>query len=169
MADGVIVEVSGLKELEANLRQFSDDVRDKMLTDATRAGAEVVQVEAINLAPKKRGLASSLSIASRIKIRMKQPDQFGVRALIVAGAPHSHLLEFGTKPHKIVTKTKKALADKAANLFFGKVVNHPGNRARPFLRPAFEMRKLEAVNRIADVLREKIRLFRAASRPKVVR
>jgi HK97 gp10 family phage protein len=157
----ITVNISGMKEIEANLRQLSDDIRDKMLTDAAREGAQIVQAEAMHLAPKERGLASPLSIVSRIKIRMKKPDRFGVRAYVVAGAPHSHLLEFGTKAHKIVAKFKKALADKAAREFFGRVVNHPGNRARPFLRPAFEAKKVEAVNRMADVLRQKIAAFKA--------
>lgn len=161
------IEISGLKELEANLRDLSDDIRDRMLTDATREGAVIIQTEAQRLAPKDRGLTSAQSIVSRIKIRMKKPDRFGVIALIVAGAPHSHLLEFGTKAHRIVVKSKKTLADAAAAKFFGKSVKHPGISARPFMRPAFETKKVEAVNRIADVLREKIAQFKAKQLPKV--
>jgi HK97 gp10 family phage protein len=164
LAEGVTVELTGLKELESNLRQFSAEVQDTMLLEAVREGAEVVRAEAIRLAPRERGLASPKSIISRIKIRMKQPDRFGVRALVIAGAPHSHLLEFGTKAHKILAKVKKALADKATGKFFGKVVNHPGNRARPFLRPAYETRKVAAVNRMAEVLRERIAQFRAKAK-----
>lgn len=42
-------------------------------------------------------------------------------------APHALFVNFGTKPHKIVPKTKKALRwAGGGKFFFAKSVNHPG-------------------------------------------
>ncbi len=61
------------------------------------------------------------------------------RIIIGPTADYAPFVEFGTKPHKISAKNKKALT------FFvnGKKVtvrsvNHPGTRAQPFVRPAFD-------------------------------
>lgn len=161
----VQVDVKGLKEIEQNLRQLRDDIRDKFLMEAAREGAAVIQTEAQLRAPKDRGFASPKSIVNRIKIRISKPDRFGVIAKIVASAPHSHLMEFGTTAHIIRVKTKKMLSD--GKKAFGRLVHHPGNTARPFMRPAFEAKKLEAVQRVAQVLREKIAAFKASNVKKV--
>lgn len=48
-------------------------------------------------------------------------------------------VEYGTKPHEIRPKNKKALRFRMGNtLVFAKKVNHPGTKAQPFVRPAFD-------------------------------
>lgn len=47
-------------------------------------------------------------------------------------------VEFGTKPHKIRPKTKKALHWKDSGKdVFATEVNHPGTKAQPFIRNIF--------------------------------
>jgi len=47
-------------------------------------------------------------------------------------------VEFGTKPHVIVPKNKKALHWKSGGKdVFAKKVNHPGTRPQPFIRNTF--------------------------------
>lgn len=48
-------------------------------------------------------------------------------------------VEFGTPPHEIRIKTKKVLTD--GKTFFGKVVQHPGTKAQPFMRPGYRAAK----------------------------
>jgi len=50
-------------------------------------------------------------------------------------------VEFGTDPHVIIVKNKKVLANKKKGLIFGKIVNHPGTTAQPFMRPSLDQVK----------------------------
>lgn len=53
-------------------------------------------------------------------------------------APYAKFVHYGTKPHIIKVKKAKALANKKSGLVFGKKVNHPGTKANPYLKNAFE-------------------------------
>jgi len=98
------------------------------------------------------------------------------------GKPHhpgniAHLIEFGTKPHKITPgqrsytyrgqkniyryTNKRALANTSTGQFFGKSVNHMGTKPNPFIKRAItsnitEIRKaqekhLKELNKIVDI------------------
>jgi len=60
-------------------------------------------------------------------------------------------VEFGTRPHVIKVKKKKVLASRTQ--IFGKVVNHPGTRARPHLIPALNEVKRTMTTRMQRVLK----------------
>ena len=52
---------------------------------------------------------------------------------------YAGFVEFGTKPHIILPKKGKALAFMVGGqAVVVKKVNHPGTRAQPYVRPAFE-------------------------------
>lgn len=52
---------------------------------------------------------------------------------------YDEFVEFGTRPHKITAKNKKALSFTVGGTkVVVKSVNHPGTRAKPYVRPAFE-------------------------------
>jgi hypothetical protein len=52
-------------------------------------------------------------------------------------APYAKFVLFGTKPHTIVPKTKKALRWAGPNGFiFSKIVNHPGYRGDDYMETA---------------------------------
>lgn len=49
------------------------------------------------------------------------------------GAPYAPYVHEGTRPHVIKPKKKKALFDIKRGIFFGKRVNHPGQKPNPYL------------------------------------
>ena len=64
-------------------------------------------------------------------------------AKIISNANYSSYMEFGTKPHVIKPKVKKALrwssgkkGSKSYTVSFSKYVNHPGTTAIPYMTPA---------------------------------
>jgi len=63
-------------------------------------------------------------------------------------APH---VEFGTAPHVIRVKNKKALSD--GKKMFGKKVNHPGTKAQPFLYPAWDQERKVFLEKAEAILR----------------
>ena len=60
-------------------------------------------------------------------------------------------VEFGTRPHLIKPKNKKALYWKGAKHPV-KTVNHPGSKAKPYLIPAFESEKDNLIKDLKEVI-----------------
>lgn len=65
------------------------------------------------------------------------PD--GYEGIVGTNPFYAKYLEFGTGPHDIVPRFKKALRFKIGNrVIFAKRVHHPGMAPRPFLRTALD-------------------------------
>jgi len=65
---------------------------------------------------------------------------------VEAGAPYAAAVEYGTKPHEIRPRFRRALRWPVQGGFgFAKKVQHPGTRAQPFLGPALEQKADEVV------------------------
>ena len=63
----------------------------------------------------------------------------GDRVIIGPDTPYAGYVEFGTKPHEIRPKTKKALAFKVGGqTVFARVVHHPGTKPNPFVQDSFD-------------------------------
>lgn len=81
------------------------------------------------------------------------------RVLVGPSAKHAPYVEFGTSPHVIKPRNKKALAFKSGGrTIVVKQVNHPGTKAQPFVRPAYDAWKESLGPKVAeanvDVFRE---------------
>ena len=91
------------------------------------------------------------------------------RSITLSGRPASraHWVEFGTKPHVIRPKSGGGLLSIWAGrpgAIVARVaeVNHPGQKPRAFMRPAFETTAAQVLGAIAGAMR--IRLAEAAAR-----
>lgn len=63
----------------------------------------------------------------------------GDKVIVGPDVPYAKYVEWDTRPHDIRPKTKKALAFKVnGTTVIVKKVHHPGTKAQPFVRPAFE-------------------------------
>jgi hypothetical protein len=60
-----------------------------------------------------------------------------------------HLVEYGTAPHIIRAKASGGQLHLRGNVFATEV-QHPGAAAKPFMRPAFDSKKDEAIGIIKD-------------------
>lgn len=66
--------------------------------------------------------------------------------IIRISAPYWHFVEYGTEPHVIRPRTKKALWWPGAHHPV-KMVRHPGTPAQPFIRPAaLRQRRLRGIS-----------------------
>ena len=74
--------------------------------------------------------------------RLKQSIQVrvsGKRITVGPDTPYAEYVEFGTAPHVIKPKKSNVLAFQAGGrTVIVRSVNHPGTKAQPFVRPAFE-------------------------------
>lgn len=125
--------ISGFAELERNMMQFTARVEKNIVNGMVRAGAVVIQKEARQIVVKsgmahylgkgsKRVLIQPGNLKKNIKVR-KAPYKNGVSWVYVSGkAWYWKFVEFGTSKMS----------------------------PRPFMRPAFEVKKLEAIDRMKE-------------------
>lgn len=142
MANTTSVQVRGLDEIERRLQQLPEKLRRRSIKTVLQEGLEIIANEARQRAPRRishgweafvdRGTRLAEAIVTKLSVgAMKATGKVGIDYKKVS---HGHLLEFGTKPHKI-----------------GKI-QHPGNRPRPFMRPALDNKGEDSINHMTSQL-----------------
>jgi HK97 gp10 family phage protein len=151
-----VTQVKGLAELQAALDQLPAKIEANIMRGAMRQGAKVLLAEAKGtaaFADDTGALRASLRITTSVR-------RGTVTAAVKAGPTkadkrpwYARLVEYGTKPHTIRAKPGSVLQ------FLGigaTVVNHPGAKARPYLRPALDARSGDAVQAVAAYIRNRL-------------
>lgn len=136
MADGVTVKIEGLKELADKLQSFGPKLARNGLRAAVNAGAEVVRKDVQARVPVDTGVMRKAVYKKQIREESgdtRQTFYVGVRS--------------GKKYQK---KNQDAFYWRFLEFGTAKL------QARPFIRPAFETKKKEAVERIKSKLAERI-------------
>ena len=142
--------IIGGRELYDFLQQLPAKIERNIMRSALRQGANVFKAEAKQEVPVDEG---DLRDSIRVSVRSKGGT---VYASVKAGgkkAPHWHLVEFGTRAHKIKPKQAHGLT------VGGKVVsevNHPGAKARPFMRPALDAKSAAAIEAVGAQIRKRL-------------
>jgi len=145
---GVGWKVEGVEDLEQALRDLGVEVQ-KVLIRAAEAGAEVIRKEAEKRAPGP-------GVAKKVVKRGKY------EAHVDVGPDKEHwyyqFFETGADPHIIPRKKKRAEGKRLAfqgrnGLVRPRMVRHPGMKPRPFLRPAIDEARDEAVRKAGRVFR----------------
>lgn len=109
---------------------------DKRIADGLIKAGLIVERRAKQICPRKTSRLAR-SITSEVSKN---------RVVIGSNVEYAPMVEMGTRPHTITPKNKKALFWPGAGHPV-KVVNHPGTRPQPFLRPALigSLRKIKKV------------------------
>lgn len=142
---GSTISIPGLIQAQKQLRNSTAYIREPMefaLDDAAR----VILSEVEATAPKdktgnfRRSLRKALG---RAKATFLHAYVFALSRI----APHAHLLEYGTKPHKIRAKDGKAMfiwnSSLGRELGFVTEVDHPGARPQKIFRNAVARKRRE--------------------------
>lgn len=136
------VEVEGLEAIFKELER-RDLNAYRELTAIVTAGAEVVLEDAKERSTSRRVRDALITKVTGRKGKLVEvgvgPDTRRVR--------WSHFLEFGVSPH--VQPNFKPYGRLAPRAFL-----HPGMKAQPFLRPAFDAKKDAARDAMAEALKE---------------
>ncbi|KJK55643.1 HK97 gp10 family phage protein [Saccharothrix sp. ST-888] len=115
-------------DFQSGLRAALDRISG-MAREVTTQVAEDMVNTAKSLAPVDTGrLRSSIQA-------VPEGGRFTFRITIGTNVTYASDVEYGTAPHVITPKDKKALWWPGARHPVAKV-NHPGTRAKPFMRPA---------------------------------
>jgi HK97 gp10 family phage protein len=161
-------EVKGMAELEKALSEMGSRAGKKVLLGALRDAAKPIRKMQRTLAPKQTGFL-------RKNIKIKAVAGKGATssvATVMVGIFrqgrseddfYAHFQEFGTAAHDIPSPTtgrgKNKTKNKAVVAFGGKVfgrVRHPGQKAKPFMSPAFERTHKQATEILAKRLKQRI-------------
>lgn len=189
----VTMQIEGLKDLELALTELPKSTARTTLRRAGMAALEPMRKEAARLAPDDPetpppyDLKSSISTSfrqgrSRSVVRTKDEN---TRVYVFMGpaftkgmtkeqqarlATYSMAQEFGSKPHSVAKGSRKLNKSKARKILGLKGPKmHPGHKANPYMRPAFDAHARGALEIVAKVLTSEIersvqRLARKAAR-----
>lgn len=145
-----------VRGLTASLGRLMDEM-DRTFEGAMAESMDIVAQEAAIRAPLVTGeLVLSIN-AAPVTGSLSAGTLTGI---VAASAPQALWVEEGTKAHVIRPRKKKALrwasnGTGAEGWRFAKKVNHPGTKAKPFLKPALASKreaiesKFEAATRLA--------------------
>ena len=139
-------QILGLKELNSALKELPARIAKNVLRGATSAGAAVIRVEAKAKAPVYTG-----SVA-------KGHPPPGTLRRAVYQKQIRELSSLVKQTFYVGVRIGKSARKKGVDAFYWKFVEFGTSNmaARPFLRPAFEAKKLEAVEAIKKYLTERI-------------
>ena len=96
------------------------------------AAAQEIRNEAIQRTPVNTG-----ALRSAWQVRTTK-NLVGGEVEVSNDTPYAAAVEYGTPARTIRAVNKKVLANKRTGQVFGPVVNHPGTKPRPMIRPAVE-------------------------------
>ncbi|MDA8256445.1 MAG: HK97 gp10 family phage protein [Betaproteobacteria bacterium] len=145
------IKISGLAELQTLLDELPAKIESNIVRGGLRTAAKVVELEARRLCPI--GKTSALRDSIHVSMRAKHGH---ISATIKAGgakAFYAHMVEYGTARHWIKPKNRKSLF--VAGLM-KEAVDHPGAKKEPFMRPAIDGKAADAIQTMADYMRDRI-------------
>jgi cellobiose-specific phosphotransferase system component IIB len=90
-----------------------------------------------------------LAIGPRTKFKSKKREKLLGKKANRDPVKYAHLIEFGVQPHTIEGNPFLYIPDYAGGIMRVRSVDHPGFKARPFLRPAFDKHKNGALRAMA--------------------
>jgi HK97 gp10 family phage protein len=142
------VEVKGLSELKRALSDLPVKVERNISRGALRAGGVVYRDEIVATAPRDTG-----AMAGRVDVQAGAKKNGRVYAHVAVRDPKAHLVEYGTRPHDIKPRSSPSLFFAG---IFRKLIRHPGTKAQPFVRPAFDSKTPGAIQAIAAYIGARI-------------
>jgi HK97 gp10 family phage protein len=149
------MKLEGFAELAAALRELPERVARNGLRAAVNAGAGVIKKEAIAKAPEDTGALKANFYQKQIREQsgpMQQTFYVGVRKGVAKYASN--------KANKRSGKAGKAYKDDGTTFYWRFMEFGTSKLApRPFLRPAFDIRKEDAVAAIGAKLDERIQKY----------
>lgn len=166
------IDTSSLKELVSMMENIDKKVRNKGLRDALKVGKKIF-LEAAKLKVPKKYKVLLRSLGSREKYKFAKGFAYSVlgakrragkwiKGLEHIPTKYAHLVEYGAAPHTIGRGdiTSDILIQKGRS--YKSTGNmHPGARAKPFLRPAWDQNKERILGAMERVLKAAIEEGRA--------
>ena len=141
-----------LQQSLKDIKKYSKETQGKIWNAVEITARFVANKAQTNLKTNNSYKTGRLSTSIQKGIKL---DKVRLNAQVGSPLNYAAYVEFGTPPHIIEVKRKKVLArytgtsgGKEGFQIFGKRVNHPGSRAKPYLFPAVESERRKFNKRI---------------------
>jgi hypothetical protein len=162
------VELKGFEDIEKILDALPKALGPKVVRACLREGVRpYVRQARINA----KAIGNSGGLAKSIGIINTRGDSVGITVGTRRGKSFkkgyiAHIVEYGAVRHPIKPKKKKngkmlRYGHGPAYLFQGEV-DHPGIKDKPFLRPAWEAKKVEVKKAVGESLKKELNGFAKA-------
>lgn len=142
--------VKGLAELQKMLDTLPAKIERNIVRGALRAGMKPIMAHA-----KENAAFASGEMRDGLKIKTRARGGKVTVSLKATGkhAFVAHMVEYGTNPHTITGKLggPLSLGDQIV-----KSVNHPGQSARPFMRPALDTQSTAALTAAGEYIKKRL-------------
>lgn len=143
------MQAGGEPELRTALRLLENAVAVDILASATKIAAEPVLARAIELAPVDTGTLKREGLQIKVKRRSRGGRIYAeANVTNTRKGAHAILQEFGVAPHRV------------------RGSQHPGHKAKPFMRRAFVNKRDEALRIVTARIRESVLKAAAAAQAK---
>ena len=146
MSSMIKFKMTGLAELDKAVKTLPEKIQKRVLVGALRAGGRVIAKQAKARVPIKFGrLKKNIAVIAGKFER-------GTAIVYVHTKPkawYSHMIEFGTKPHAVAKKSNTSSGKQTGKM-------HPGGKAHPYMRPAFDTTHKEVLDAIGQKLADGI-------------
>jgi HK97 gp10 family phage protein len=147
--------IDGADSIQKVLQQLPVDLQKKALDNAMRAGAKIIADEAKNQAESKGigdgGFAESITVVKPTSAQGHGAETVIVIALKKAYSRLAHIFEYGTGPRYRKSKSSSdSDGDASGGGYTGQII------AKPFMRPALDIKGSEAIKTIAGQLQQNI-------------
>lgn len=133
-----LAEVQGWQELRAVLQELPRALAQNALNATARAGA--VELQKASMAYLSVAMNRSAREGDVVMKKSRGTKGEDVQATYLVGPsrrkPWLRWLHDGTKPHQIEVRRSRVLFSRRLGVFFGRAIQHPGEKARPWLKQA---------------------------------
>lgn len=141
----IAAKIRGMADLSANMKSLSKDVQTKIAHRSTVSGARPVRAEAKANVKRNHSIDTGSLLAAIIMKRLAKKETKLTSETIVTVRGRARK---ATKGKKNKSRGVAAVAPYGRFIEFGTVKMSP----RPFLKPAFESKKTEAVAKMRETL-----------------
>ena len=144
--------VANDEDVKKDLREANDYVSGEASRESIEESAKYLAEQLRSRVPVRRGwLKSSVGYRRDFKTGEMQVG-YGIKHRTRT----AHIVELGARPHVIIPRKKKALAEKSNRTMFGRIVKHPGQRGQHILRDVMAGHDVAAIDTYKVKLNQKI-------------
>lgn len=138
-------KINGLRELNKELKALPQDFRDRSLNNATLKATQVIRDEAVSLVPK-----DTENLARAIRSQKQK-----------SGSSWISKYQVNINPRGKVTSITRGRNHRSNSTYYSKFLEEGTRKMspRPFMRPAFDSKKEQAVRVFKEVLSKKISFY----------
>lgn len=156
MSDFCKVKIEGLDELQVKIKAMAGDEFRKVVTDATKKGAEVIRAQAAANAPYDADSQYDVHLKDHIVVSMsKKTSALGGTVTAKIGPDqvvwYGRLVEFGHNLVRVVGSRRGKGSHKFKLVKNKQIIGTV--EPKPFLRPAVDAKKDEATNTVITSLK----------------